>query len=329
MYLEIKDLCFSHYKKPLCLKDVSFSLQKGNHALILARKDEGKTTLLKVLSGFETTYFGKIFLNGKEIRDIPNEEKNFSLLPSEPVLLNNKSLKYNIDFLCDTCKIDKLEEEKIRELLKLFKIDKEPKVKIKKLSLCEKRKLAMLRSYIKCSDIIFLDDQFVDLLEEEQKDIEEIYKILFNNRNTTIICTAQPDTFISKQEFFCEMKVDFVGYLNLSILTKFNNINDFKNSFLDRDIFEFLDGFIKNEGHIKNQNQEYFFITDKNKYIKFDNNFNITLNKIGLQNEDIERVELFCKNDIVLEEIKDKDFNTYIRENKIFIYLKFDGTKVI
>lgn len=329
MFYEVDNVCFSYYKKPLCLKDVSFSMKKGDRLLVLAKHDEGKTTLLKVVSGFETSYFGKVFCEGNEIRNIEDNKKNFSLLLSEPVLLKDKTIRFNLDFLCEACGIAKLSDDDISELLNQFKIDREQKVKVKKLSLFEKRKLAILRSYIKNPKILFLDDQFYGLSEDEQIQMREIYNILFGNKNITIITVAEPSSFKSNREFFEKLNFENVGYLNLSVLKKFENIGEFLNSYIDRDIFEFLEDFEKFECEIKNQNNEFFFITDKNKYIKFDNNFNNKICKTLNENEDIEKVDVFVKKGINIDAIKDSEFNKLINNKDIFIYLKFDGTKVI
>ena len=73
--LEVKNLCYAYIKKPLCLKDVSFSLEKKQRALVLALDDMGKTTLLKTVSGFDDKYFGscnginfhKVYINDSKL----------------------------------------------------------------------------------------------------------------------------------------------------------------------------------------------------------------------------------------------------------------------
>ena len=118
-YLESIKLCFAHYKQPLCLRDVSFSVSKGNRLLILGVADVGKTTLVKAISGFDDTYIGEVRFNGKNIKTIPDEEKRFSLLLSEPVFLSG-NIRKNIDYLCDVENIKKLSSGELKSLFEKF-----------------------------------------------------------------------------------------------------------------------------------------------------------------------------------------------------------------
>ena len=64
--LEVKDLCFWRF---VGLKNISFSLQKGEILSILGRNGAGKTTLLKCLLGF-LQCSGEISLQGRHITEL-------------------------------------------------------------------------------------------------------------------------------------------------------------------------------------------------------------------------------------------------------------------
>ena len=98
-YFEVKNLCYAHYKQPLCLKDVSFSLSKGERLLVLGSEEMGKTTLLNAISGFDDKYFGNVFYKGLDIKNILDIDKGFSLVCKEPVFVSG-SVEKNIDFAC-------------------------------------------------------------------------------------------------------------------------------------------------------------------------------------------------------------------------------------
>ena len=70
--LEVKDLCFWRFvglQKMHILKNISFSLQKGEILSILGRNGAGKTTLLKCLLGF-LQCSGEISLQGRHITEL-------------------------------------------------------------------------------------------------------------------------------------------------------------------------------------------------------------------------------------------------------------------
>ena len=144
--LEVKDLCYAYIKKPLCLKDVSFSLEKKQRALVLALDDMGKTTLLKTVSGFDDKYFGWVNLNGKDLKTIPDKEKNFSIIFDYPILISG-SIDKNLNYLYEILNESVASEKEKQDLLVKFKLNYKLKDNIKKLTEFEKFKLCFARVY--------------------------------------------------------------------------------------------------------------------------------------------------------------------------------------
>ena len=64
--LEVQNLRKS-FGKTEVLKDVSFSLEKGQVLAIIGSSGSGKTTLLRCLNFLETPDVGEIFINGKPL----------------------------------------------------------------------------------------------------------------------------------------------------------------------------------------------------------------------------------------------------------------------
>ena len=65
--LEVKDLCFGYTKDRPTLKNVSFSIRKGEMVSIVGRNGAGKSTLSKLICGFESPDSGAILLEGRDI----------------------------------------------------------------------------------------------------------------------------------------------------------------------------------------------------------------------------------------------------------------------
>ena len=62
--LEIKNVSFEYNKKLKALKDVSFSLSKGEFLCILGHNGSGKSTLAKVIMGLHVATSGEIYIDG-------------------------------------------------------------------------------------------------------------------------------------------------------------------------------------------------------------------------------------------------------------------------
>ncbi|MBR7172405.1 MAG: ATP-binding cassette domain-containing protein [Clostridia bacterium] len=329
MFFNVQRLCFSYYRSPMTLKDVSFSLEKSSKVLILASKDMGKTTALKVLSGFEDSRFGNIYLNGKELKEVSDQEKGFSLVLAEPVLIEKKSIADNINYQCEICEKEKLSNEQVLTLLKGFDFDKDVNTKVKKLSLFEKRILQIVRAKIKNPNILFLDDQFEDLVCEDKLKMISVYDKLMGDKNLTIIYTIGDESFrfLKGQKF--EFNYDKVLYLNLAAVQEFRAIEDFEKAYSLLDILKFYVGYVLEQGYIEKDGKGYFLCKGDEKLFKFDGKFSKKLDELKLEFGDIEEVFVCDLSGEPLNKIDSSMFNKKINEKSIFIYSNLTGNLVI
>lgn len=329
MFFETKNLCFSHYKQPLCLKDINFSFAENSKILILASKDSGKTTMLKVLSGFEDSRFGNIYLNGVELKQIADQDKNFSLILSDSLLLENKTIKQNIDYLCSVLEIENLTDEQINLYLKDFEISRELSVKVKKLTMLEKRKLQIVRAVIKNSTIIFLDDIFEGLNDEEIESMFKIYKRLISNSRLTIVSAIGDETYKKINNELKDLKFDKFLYLIMAEINEFKSFEEFENSFKSIDMFKFLSGLNTETGFIEFDKNGYFFCQNEEKIFKFDNCFNKKLLELKLGFGETEDVVLILKTANNLKEIEIKYISSKIKNGEIIILSNLTGFRII
>lgn len=79
--LEVKQGCFSYLNSQLVLKDISFSLQKGEILTILGQNGTGKTTLLKCITGIMKWTCGSSFILNKEVTVDSEESKLITYVP--------------------------------------------------------------------------------------------------------------------------------------------------------------------------------------------------------------------------------------------------------
>lgn len=66
--IEVSHVSFRYSEHtPLVLKDVSFSIKAGEHIALVGTSGSGKSTMLRVLLGFEKPESGQIYFDGKDI----------------------------------------------------------------------------------------------------------------------------------------------------------------------------------------------------------------------------------------------------------------------
>ena len=64
------------------VKDASFDLRKGRFLTILGPSASGKTTLLRMIAGFQKPSGGEIFINGQAVSAVPPHKR--SIVPVFP-----------------------------------------------------------------------------------------------------------------------------------------------------------------------------------------------------------------------------------------------------
>ena len=258
--VEIKNLNFGYIKQPLCIKDFNLYIEEGDKVVFLGGEGMGKTSLLKLICGLEKQYFGDIVIDGENIKGLENKNKNISFLPSDPIFLNG-TLEKNINYLLDVEGI-KLSKEEVYKIFKKFNFVYDLKTKVKKLSLAEKRVFAFIRSYIKRSKLLLVDDQFVGLNENELVFAKNAFHALINENNSE-------KTLISANNINIGVKFKKCVYLSYGKYFEFDNIESLINNPVDFYVSNYF-GYNKKEMIIKNKNSqlflcEYFEVFDKKR----------------------------------------------------------------
>ncbi|KRK86407.1 ABC transporter ATP-binding membrane spanning permease - possible multidrug resistance [Levilactobacillus koreensis JCM 16448] len=78
--IRVRDLSFGYHADQLILRHVNYNFEQGKKYLILGESGGGKSTFLKVLTGYLTNYTGEIRLAGKSLRDYSANQLGQQLL---------------------------------------------------------------------------------------------------------------------------------------------------------------------------------------------------------------------------------------------------------
>ena len=176
------------------LKNVSFTVKKGEIHSILGENGAGKSTLVKIIKGEIAQDSGKLIFEGNEISKsdpLYAISIGISMVHQELTVFENLSIAENIypnnvfktkgGLLNKTAMI-----KKARENLLLFGLDLDPTEKITYLTLAQKQIIEILRSIALKRKLIILDEPTSGLNEVEVKSLMAILKRL-KNEGITIL----------------------------------------------------------------------------------------------------------------------------------------------
>ncbi len=196
MFLNIENLIKFYSKDDPLIKDLNFSVNKGEFVSFIGESGSGKTTFLKCLAGLEKINSGKITLNKRVLDDKatfikPNHRKigfifqDYPLFPHLSVLEN---LKINLDGQY---------EKNIKYYVELTGLDNLLNRYPHELSGGEQQRVCITRALIREPDLLLMDEPFSNLdVSIKSKIQSEVYKILKSTDTTTILVTHDiKDTF--------------------------------------------------------------------------------------------------------------------------------------
>ncbi|MBQ1948881.1 MAG: ABC transporter ATP-binding protein [Treponema sp.] len=185
--LELKDISFS-YKKTEVIKGLSLSVERGEFATLLGESGCGKTTVLRLISGFLNPNQGKILINGEEQNGIlPNRRKigmvfqDYALFPHLTVEQNLfYGLKLKKSFRAERNKNTELVMQTAENLGLTHLLSRFPG----ELSGGQQQRVALGRSLVLEPELLLMDEPLSSLdtnlrikVREELKEIQQKLKI--------------------------------------------------------------------------------------------------------------------------------------------------------
>lgn len=144
------------FKKQLVLNDISINFNMGKIYGIIGRNGSGKTVLMKCICGLLSTSSGTITVNGKVIGKDIDFPENIGFIIENPGFLQSYSGLKNLKYLASIKK--KIDDDKIREFIKLVGLNPDDKKAVGKYSLGMRQRLGIAQALMENPDIIILDE---------------------------------------------------------------------------------------------------------------------------------------------------------------------------
>jgi len=180
--LEANDLC-KNYGKKMALTNLNLKLEKGKILGLLGPNGSGKTTLIKIITGLLRESSGQILVSG--MKPGIESKKIVSYLPDKNYIYKWMKIKDAVQLFKDF--YDDFDENKINELLKFMKLDKNMKVTSLSKGMTEKLNLSLVLS--RQAELYVLDEPIAGVDPVAR---EKILDAIINNytKNSSMIITT-------------------------------------------------------------------------------------------------------------------------------------------
>ena len=103
--------------------DISLKIYKGEIFCLLGASGCGKTTLLRMLGGFETPSAGRILIDGEDMTGVPPYERPVNMMFQSYALFPHMNVEQNVAFGLKQDRVPKAEiKERVATMLELVKL---------------------------------------------------------------------------------------------------------------------------------------------------------------------------------------------------------------
>ncbi len=198
--LTIQDVSFAYDKLPV-LKNISFTIEQGQHIALIGASGCGKSTLLKIIYGLLHVDQGELFWNDKKLLGplhhlVPGEE-NMKYLSQGFELQPYRSVSENIGQYLSNFE-PKLKKDRVLELLEIVEMIDFADTKVENLSGGQKQRVALAKALAKKPELLLLDEPFHNIDNFRRSSLRRnLFRYLKRNKITSITATHDKTDILS------------------------------------------------------------------------------------------------------------------------------------
>lgn len=252
--LELKDVV-KIYGDQKVLKEVNFKVKKGEFFSVLGFSGSGKTTILRIIAGFDKDYSGSVMICGKNVNNISSQKRPVNTIFQDYALFPNMNVWENIAFGLKVKGVGDEEISKnVQEMLVMLEMDDHANKYPDQLSGGQKQRVAIARALVNNPDILLLDEPLSALdARMRQKTLYDLQRIQSSMNISFIFITHDQNDAMEVSDRIAVMKEGKVHQIG----TPENLYNHPKDYFIanfigennlfriDKSTIKYIDGYIE------------------------------------------------------------------------------------
>ncbi|HJG49565.1 ABC transporter ATP-binding protein [Limosilactobacillus ingluviei] len=170
------------------LKDINFEIEEGKFYTILGPSGSGKTTILRLIAGFDYPNGGSIYFAGKQINQLPANQRQVNTVFQDYALFPNLNVFENIAFGLRLKRMKKKEIQlRVQEALALVHLAGYAHRELDELSGGQKQRVAIARAIVNRPKVLLLDEALSALDHKLRKEMQSELRQLQRQLGITFI----------------------------------------------------------------------------------------------------------------------------------------------
>ena len=198
--VEVKDMKKTFFGT-LALDNMDFCIGEGEIRCLAGENGCGKSTMIKMISGFYRFDSGTLRINGKEYSMITPAEsiregiqviyQDFSLFPNMTIAEN--IMMYETVSSRKWIVNNKKTAKRAKEVLAYIQFEVDPDKYVSELSVAEKQMVAICRAIVQDAKLLIMDEPTTALTNKEVEKLFDVIRRLKNNRVAVLFVSHKMD----------------------------------------------------------------------------------------------------------------------------------------
>jgi len=177
MSIEVKNV-FKYFGEQAAVKDISFSVNKGEIVGFLGPNGAGKSTTMRMITGFLPVSSGEIYVSGLKVGiDNLKAQQKIGYLPENNPLYVDMYVKEYLEFVGRIYKVPNL-KNRIKDMIDAVGLEVEQNKKIGALSKGYRQRVGLAQAIIHDPEVLILDEPTSGLDPNQLVEIRELIKTI-------------------------------------------------------------------------------------------------------------------------------------------------------
>ena len=143
----------------IAVNNVSLDIYKGELFALLGGSGCGKTTLLRMLSGFESPTEGRVWIDGQDMTNVPPYERPVNMMFQSYALFPHMTVEQNVGYGLKHEKLSDVQrKDRVKQMLDLVQLSQFAGRKPHQLSGGQRQRVALARALAKQPKVLLLDE---------------------------------------------------------------------------------------------------------------------------------------------------------------------------
>ena len=184
------------------VKNLSFTINKGEMIFLAGHSGAGKSTVLKLISGITRPTEGKVWMNNQNISELSDNQlgylrQHIGIVFQDHKILYDRNVLQNVLLLLRIIGYDSAQAEK-RARIAIEKVGLAGKETADPITLSggEQQRLCIARAVVHQPSLLIADEPSANLDRAYALDIMELFKT-FHEAGTTVIVAAHDETLMA------------------------------------------------------------------------------------------------------------------------------------